>query len=470
MSDIRDILELEQPASYGGVPSKDAIVSGMKQPKKPKRVSEQPLKRPEGMHRELFALLYNDNRDSPSLAPSDTTHGYKQLKAKLGRKHVRPWKWVPFKNPARPDGAMLYHWRRGADEAKEYPFARFDKKVDVPTYTNEEYKMYLNDNQQSTWTQEETDHLFELCRTYDLRFIIINDRYDREKFQTRTIEDLKDRYYSCVTRLLKARVPTGQEPANLPTPYHAQHETDRKRQLLKLYNRTQEQVQEEEMLMAELRKIEMRKKEREKKQQDLQKLITAAENSAEYRQKREKKPIKKKVPKKKGDAQEEKKVEVPSTGVKFPENKGAGVFLRSARLKMPGAVGTKKTKAVEQLLEELGVDLQPMPTESISQQFNELRNDMILLYELKQAAGNCEFEQQTLKHRIEALAPGKDISHLLVSFDVPATPKVTQQQPSVQSATPLIDAVTPSPGSLNPRKRRTASVFMDQNPLKKKKF
>ena len=35
--------------------------------------------------------------------------------------------------------------------------------------------------------------------------------------------------------------------------------------------------------MAELRKIEMRKKEREKKHQDLQKLITAAENTQEYR-------------------------------------------------------------------------------------------------------------------------------------------------------------------------------------------
>lgn len=40
-------------------------------------------------------------------------------------------------------------------------------------------------------------------------------------------------------------------------------------------------VQEEEMLFAELKKIEMRKKEREKKQQDLQKLITAAENQAD---------------------------------------------------------------------------------------------------------------------------------------------------------------------------------------------
>ena len=35
------------------------------------------------------------------------------------------------------------------------------------------------------------------------------------------------------------------------------------------------------MLVTELKKIELRKKEREKKQQDLQKLITAAEQNVE---------------------------------------------------------------------------------------------------------------------------------------------------------------------------------------------
>ena len=50
----------------------------------------------------------------------------------------------------------------------------------------------------------------------------------------------------------------------------------------RLLARSKEQVDEEEMLVAELKKIEMRKKEREKKQQDLQKLISAAEqNTAE---------------------------------------------------------------------------------------------------------------------------------------------------------------------------------------------
>lgn len=53
--------------------------------------------------------------------------GYKQMKAKLGMKKVRPWKWMPFTNPARKDGAVFHHWRRVADEGREYPFAKFNK-------------------------------------------------------------------------------------------------------------------------------------------------------------------------------------------------------------------------------------------------------------------------------------------------------------------------------------------------------
>lgn len=54
------------------------------------------------------------------------------------------------------------------------------------------------------------------------------------------------------------------------------------------------QIEEEQMLLNELRKIDARKKEREKKTQDLQKLITAADSQAEARA-GEKKAQKKKV-------------------------------------------------------------------------------------------------------------------------------------------------------------------------------
>lgn len=65
--------------------------------------------------------------------------------------------------------------------------------------------------------------------------------------------------------------------------FDAEHEKHRKQQLKKLFERTQEQVEEEQTLLTELRKIEQRKKERDRKTQDLQKLITAADHQADPR-------------------------------------------------------------------------------------------------------------------------------------------------------------------------------------------
>lgn len=62
-------------------------------------------------------------------------------------------------------------------------------------YTDAEYEQYLKDE---AWSKEETDHLFELCQTYDLRFFIIHDRWDPSRFadaKSRSIDELKDRYY-----------------------------------------------------------------------------------------------------------------------------------------------------------------------------------------------------------------------------------------------------------------------------------
>ncbi|CAJ0908056.1 3364_t:CDS:2, partial [Entrophospora sp. SA101] len=60
------------------------------------------------------------------------------------------------------------------------------------------------------WSKEETDYLFDMCRKYDLRFIIIHDRYDFPN-KIRTIEDLKERYYSVCKKILQIR-PT--QPGN----------------------------------------------------------------------------------------------------------------------------------------------------------------------------------------------------------------------------------------------------------------
>ena len=75
--------------------------------------------------------------------PLHLDKGYKQMKAKLGMRKVRPWKWMPFTNPARRDNLVLSHWRRHADEGKEYAFARFNKRLEMPTFSDIEYQNHL---------------------------------------------------------------------------------------------------------------------------------------------------------------------------------------------------------------------------------------------------------------------------------------------------------------------------------------
>ncbi len=66
----------------------------------------------------------------------------------------------------------------------EYPFAKFNKKVNVIEYSDEEYEINLQD---PGWSKEETDYLINMCRQYDLRFFVIYDRYEFPGRQ-RTIE------------------------------------------------------------------------------------------------------------------------------------------------------------------------------------------------------------------------------------------------------------------------------------------
>ncbi|XP_046361593.1 DNA methyltransferase 1-associated protein 1-like isoform X3 [Haliotis rufescens] len=448
-SDVRDILELEQAPEKEMVTKESLMYDGKK--KKAKK-SELTFKRPEGMHRELWGLLWTDNKDAPPIIPSDTNQGYKQMKAKIGSSRVRPWKWMPFTNPARKDGAIFYHYRRVADEGRDYPFARFNKSVDVPTYSDLEYQQHLHDD---NWPRQETDHLFDLCKRFDLRFIIIHDRWDREKYRDRSVEDLKERYYNVCNTLSKVRAPQGSEPK--VKAFDAEHERKRKQQLIKLFDRTPEQVEEEDYLIAELKKIELRKKEREKKTQDLQKLITAADSSIDSRR-TERKTTKKKV------NPQQKIKEMGTTpdsgGIKFADFKQSGVSLRSQRMKLPASIGQKKLKAIEQVLEELGIEYNPMPTEEIVHHFNELRQDIVLLYELKLALANCEYELQTLRHRMEPdgsaqpleIDPlGTSIGGMVIKTEPPSLPPSAPSTPAPDPGSASTSVTPPSGPIFDPQ-------------------
>ncbi|VDK18179.1 unnamed protein product [Anisakis simplex] len=367
------------------------------------------FKRPEGMHRELFNLLAQDSeKNLAALIPTTTKNlGYRNQKARIGMRQVRPWVWKAFENAARTDGLQLCHWQRvdKMDPDRPYPFARFNKVINIPTFTDEEYEKYLNSLK---WSKEDTLHLFDLCRRFDLRWPIIVDRW--EGSTRRTMEEMKERFYNAVNDLNTAK----DRNAELLC-YDAEHEKRRKEQLVKQWNRTPQEIEEEEMLIAEMKKIEVRKRERERKAQDLQKLITASDRT----------PVtpantlstispasgikKKTVVRPKASSTSVAHSASASfiaehSSLRFPEFRSAGAHLRSQEMKLPTNVGQKKLKNIETVIEKLKLDLVPVGAEEIVVGYNEFRSSIVLLQELKHALQTAEYELESLRTRYNTLS------------------------------------------------------------------
>lgn len=321
-------------------------------------------------------------------------------------KKVRKWKWTPFSNSARDDNVQFCHWERLSDEPKEYAFVKFNRQLSIPNYSINEYNTHLRMN--TKWNKVQTDHLFDLAHRFDTRFVIMTDRWDRDKFGFKTVEDLKERYYEVVGILQKLQAgTTGEKKIYV---FDAEHERKRKEQLKKLFERTQAQIEEETMLQNEMRKIEARKKEREKKTQDLQKLISQADQQSEaaaaatpQARKQEKKLNKKKVPVQQKLHKVDVVTSMETSNIRFGEgvNKGTGITMRSQKMKLPANFGQKRSKALEQMLSEFRVEQNPPAIEEICSAFNELRSDMMLLHDLRTALQTSELELATAKQVAE---------------------------------------------------------------------
>ncbi|KNZ47257.1 hypothetical protein VP01_656g5 [Puccinia sorghi] len=190
------------------------------------------------------------------------------------------WVWAPFQNPARKDGLQLKHWKR-TDDQEVYRFAKYNTTSNVFSYSTEEYYHLLRDDD---WTKAETDYLFNLINTYDLRFPVVHDRYEYEGSHERTLEDLKARYYSICQKLIPHRPnPSSSSTSHLDDPnkkhliqshhFDKQREIERKKHVKALLNRTPAQLQEEEFIYIETRRLEQNLLKRIKNRDELMKII-----------------------------------------------------------------------------------------------------------------------------------------------------------------------------------------------------
>uniref|UniRef100_A0A914MEU1 DNA methyltransferase 1-associated protein 1 n=1 Tax=Meloidogyne incognita TaxID=6306 RepID=A0A914MEU1_MELIC len=376
------------------------------------------IKRPAGMHRELFNLFVHQGKDNnkekiESLAPTNTKHGYSVVKADFGKRIVRKWMWKPFMNDAREDGLQLSHWEREDLIGQPYQFARFNKQLDPVTFTDMEYDEYLDDER---WNKEETIHLLDLCHRFDLRWPIVEDRFDRERFKDRkSVEDMKERYYGIVNELNVAR-----NTQSEPLAYDAEHERRRKEQLVKLWNRTEEQIKEEEELKEAVRKIEAKRKEREKKAHDLQRLINATaerisvspdsstcgspsvvggtSTSSRAAHRRSLKRLRTQA----SLASDHLMPSEPH--IRWPEYRQPGPHLRTQEMKLPSNTAQRKLNNIGMVVTSLqivSIGLEyPPATEEIVKLYNDFRSNIVLLQELKTAVYNTEQELDQLSNRL----------------------------------------------------------------------
>ncbi|KAF9539525.1 swr complex subunit [Mortierella hygrophila] len=130
---------------------------------------QKPERKPDGISRELYGLIGNN---VSTVAFNNPTY---KPKLNVSKKAVN-WTWRPFVNPSRDDDLVLQHWEKTrTDPNEEYRFYKFNKSINLISFSPEEYTSHLKD---PDWTMEETSYLWDLCRRFDLRWVVIQDRYE----------------------------------------------------------------------------------------------------------------------------------------------------------------------------------------------------------------------------------------------------------------------------------------------------
>ncbi|WZZ47967.1 SWR1-complex protein 4 isoform X1 [Brassica napus] len=434
----------------GGTDAKD-ILGLPKTPlsltqEKKSRPQKESHRKPDGISREVYALT---GGVAPLMPSIDVTH----LKRPPPHDEKVAWQWLPVKSSARKDDLQLYHWVRVVNDVPptgDYSFAKYNKSVDVLKYTDDEYENHLTDPV-SVWTKEETDQLFELCERFDLRFTVIADRFPL----SRTVEELKDRYYSVTRALLRARAQSPAELANHPLikePYDMTRDRERKRALSMVLSQSRHQEKKDAEILAEAKRItEMRLAARRAAEPD----VPANENI--------------------GSVSPSSNSQLPATAVApstltmadyastLASLRMLHVYLRTYGLEQmvqaaSSAVGLRTIKRVEQTLQDLGVNLKPkVPTKTVCDEHLELRKEILTLLNLQKQLQYKESEGSSHREGTYAAMPDTPKDRVFASepFSFGAERPI-KKEPKRKGPGRRSD--TPSPAHKRPRKLKASDL------------
>lgn len=406
------------------------------------------------MARELWGLLSTDGEDLDyPLTQAGTS--YCTRKMDMMKRRVRKWRHVLVEHPTRKDHMVMKCLRR-EDDPGTFGYGRFDKSIEFLRYSQAEYDAHITDRDE--WTKAETDYLMQLAVKYSRRFVVMADRYlmdqtDNQNFEKRSVDDLKARFYYVQETFNKVRN-IDQEDECM---FDASNEERRREQLARLLSRSQKDIEEEQQLENEMSKIEARKREREKKTQDLQKLMTQASVSNVSVPNTPHTPL---------SASPSKRKSLPATpvatslnvdGIKFHDwSNHIGPSVRSQRMKLPSILSVKKHRAIDCALRNMKADT-PTATEENVELFNELRSDIVRLYEEALQMFNLQYEMHSMRISIQQSNS---------SYELPEDLKGALSVPAI----PILNGVdlssgtnpTPSVGVENFTKCRILNLFLFQ--------
>lgn len=355
MSDVADILGNEKVQLSAS--DEAARLFADKSKSKPKAT------KPKGMSRELFSLVGTE-----SIAPAvqtDTIVFKNRRQSAQGK-----WVWAKFTNSARTDGKAFYHWVKADLQQAEYPYAKFNTRLEPVAYTDEEYEKFLTSPQ---WTRSETDHLMYICAEYDLRWPVIVDRYTPTP--PRTTEELMGRFYFVSSKIKAVR--TGMNDFTVKNSntsvFDFEYERLRRVQQEALYRRTPEEDAEEIRLKEELKNVDAALK-RLKKMNKLPKATSTSSKSPP--------PI-------------TMTYNTPSVGTPC---------LQSARLvgadRVQTGLAKSTVKKVCMMMKELGVPDKLLATKDICDTYENIQRDIVSLLSLHNTIAKKEKDLHGVKQSL----------------------------------------------------------------------
>ena len=243
-------------------------------------------------------------------------------------------------------------------------------------YTDQQYEEIIKPMHQSqNWSRDETDKLFSLCSSYELRWPVIHDRFSISyedavkrgsgKASDRTLTELKQRFYDCCKALLQVRRKIMKRMNThmiLRQTRHVQRCFDR------AYRRTKAEEIEEKRLRAELKDINT----------ELHRLERAVKANTKM--------------KKKFILGTTENVDATSSFAAGPTLWLPAMFvksrnyLRSARMNARHTVsgpGNRQLKKMDMVIQELGVPNDLMATDAICKTYSKLRKSVLKVLSLQ---------------------------------------------------------------------------------------